>query len=375
MKAVATALVLIAGAAVVLWYGNTLNSWVLGGLIGGLAALLLSIPISLTLFSYLSRRHDERNRAEAEEEAFLHQEYEYQARLPRRGRRVYDVENDAQYANEVAEYEDHFYEDDYHSPQHNSSRNLPVPSSSHLPMHNQSMNRLPAHQRRSDALAARPEADEMAQVQRKEMPERRTTRRIHYPGSPGYGAVSYRYNKHRSAALRAARQEAAYEDDGIEESPSHFSRSLPSATGYHQALSRYATPQQRASRKLSESTDDHARTRSRRVIDAPSASHNLPPAHNHAYLPAPHESDPQTDQIAPGFLQTGPIHRSARTDQLAHLSQEKEGSGSPETITGNLTRPLVRRAPYLYEDDPLRQELPQIDPPTIRRSSRLRERE
>ena len=47
MKAVAVALVLIAGAAVVLWYGNTLNSWVLGGLIGGLAALLLSIPISL----------------------------------------------------------------------------------------------------------------------------------------------------------------------------------------------------------------------------------------------------------------------------------------------------------------------------------------
>jgi len=50
MKAVATALVLIVGAAVVLWYGNTLNSWVLGGLIGGLAALLISIPISLTLF-------------------------------------------------------------------------------------------------------------------------------------------------------------------------------------------------------------------------------------------------------------------------------------------------------------------------------------
>src|SRR5436309_2581410 len=54
MKAVATALVLIAGAAVVLWYGNTLNSWVLGGLIGGLAALLLSIPISLMVSSSFS---------------------------------------------------------------------------------------------------------------------------------------------------------------------------------------------------------------------------------------------------------------------------------------------------------------------------------
>src|ERR1700693_3697850 len=79
MKAVAVALVLIAGAAVVLWYGNTSNSWVVGGLIGGLAALLLSIPISLTLFSYLSRRHDEQFRAETEwTEAELSQMYEYE---------------------------------------------------------------------------------------------------------------------------------------------------------------------------------------------------------------------------------------------------------------------------------------------------------
>ena len=68
MRAAAVALVLILGAAVVLWYANTLNSWVLGGLIGGLAALLLSIPISLTLFSYLSRRHEEHLKAEAQEE-------------------------------------------------------------------------------------------------------------------------------------------------------------------------------------------------------------------------------------------------------------------------------------------------------------------
>src|SRR3954468_19523378 len=59
MRAVATALVLIAGAAIVLWYGNTLNSWVLGGLIGGFGALLLSIPISLVLFSYFSRHHNQ----------------------------------------------------------------------------------------------------------------------------------------------------------------------------------------------------------------------------------------------------------------------------------------------------------------------------
>src|ERR1700694_5988897 len=80
MKLTAVALVLIVGAAVVLVFGNMLNSWVLGGLIGGLGALLLSIPISLTLFSYFSHRHDERLRAEAQEE-ILAQVYEYEEDL------------------------------------------------------------------------------------------------------------------------------------------------------------------------------------------------------------------------------------------------------------------------------------------------------
>src|ERR1700730_12533066 len=60
MKVAALALVLIVASAVVLIFANTLNSWVVGGLIGGLAALLISIPISLIIFSTLARRHDER---------------------------------------------------------------------------------------------------------------------------------------------------------------------------------------------------------------------------------------------------------------------------------------------------------------------------
>ena len=63
MRAAAVALVLIIGAVVLLIFANTLNSWVLGGLIGGLAALLISIPISLFLFTILARRHDEELRA------------------------------------------------------------------------------------------------------------------------------------------------------------------------------------------------------------------------------------------------------------------------------------------------------------------------
>src|SRR5690242_4266872 len=58
MRAAAAAIVFILGAAVILISANSLNSWVLGGLIGGLAALLISIPISVMLFTILSRRHD-----------------------------------------------------------------------------------------------------------------------------------------------------------------------------------------------------------------------------------------------------------------------------------------------------------------------------
>src|SRR2546423_14408753 len=100
MRAAAVALVLILGAAVVLWYANTLNSWVLGGLIGGLAALLLSIPISLTLFSFFSRRHDARLRAEAEEEKALAHMYDYAEVPVRTVRPVYEYEYD-----EVERYE------------------------------------------------------------------------------------------------------------------------------------------------------------------------------------------------------------------------------------------------------------------------------
>ena len=63
MRVALVALVLVAGAAVMLAFANTLNSWVLGGLLGGLAALLLSIPISLALFTLLARRQTARQYA------------------------------------------------------------------------------------------------------------------------------------------------------------------------------------------------------------------------------------------------------------------------------------------------------------------------
>lgn len=70
-------------------------------------------------------------------------------------------------------------------------------------------------------------------------------------------------------------------------------------------------------------------------------------------------SKQQTDQLR---QQTGQIVRNPRIDEQRR---------NPETITGDLGIPMVRRAPYMYEDDALRDEFARmIDPPSVRRSSR-----
>src|SRR5437868_1504170 len=150
MRTAAVALVLILGAAVVLWYANTLNSWVLGGLIGGLAALLLSIPISLTLFSYLSRRHEERLKAEAEEEmAQAHLEaYEGYVEGAVEG---YDADD---YLLSSAEAEEEWQEEEESYSMQRGVRNLPVPvSQPRLPVARQRQvpEHLPARQSQRSA--------------------------------------------------------------------------------------------------------------------------------------------------------------------------------------------------------------------------------
>ena len=59
------------------------------------------------------------------------------------------------------------------------------------------------------------------------------------------------------------------------------------------------------------------------------------------------------------------------TGQFKRNPQVGQSHRKPDMMTGNVNSPLVRRAPYLYEDDPLRQELAQqIEAPQVRRSSR-----
>jgi hypothetical protein len=374
MKAVAAALVLIAGAAVVLWYGNTLNSWVLGGLIGGLAALLLSIPISLTLFSYLSRRHDERLRAaQAEEEMAL--EYEYPEIPARATRRAFEVEG---YTLQE-ESEELFDEEEEYYRQVQESRNLPALSPQRLPAR-QGQDRLPAPRRGGYAPATRPQSRNLSVMREKDAMGRRTTgRRMNYPGFPGYEPGSA-LSRQRSAALRAARMEAAQQyqdDDDIEMLPTNVSRRLPPT---HSQLTeqRGQATGRRPSRQLSQQMPAEPRYRPRRTVDATPSQNDirrsLPAEGESSARRSPRYEDPQTEYLQnnyPYYPHTGPV-RQPPTRQTGQIPRHPQGDGQPDVATGSLRRPLVRRAPYMYEDDPLRQEMAQqIDRPTVRRSSRL----
>jgi hypothetical protein len=335
MKVVATALVLIAGAAVVLWFGNTLNSWVLGGLIGGLAALLLSIPISLTLFSYLSRRHDEQMRAEAELAAT--EVYEYEAIPARAMRETYDAEGYA-----LREGDEGFWDEkEYYQPQRalprTTARNLPVPASQPMP----------AAQQGARVALPRPATRNMPAGRGKEAGGRRTTRQINTPanspGFPGYEPGSV-LRHHKSAALRAARIEKAQQyDDDVEVLPTHISRRVPSARPTRELTGQYEQmPRPRSSRQLS------------------------PQDHEPAYW-----IDPETENLSDKhYPHTEPVRRS--TGQIGRNPHLDDRQAHNENPSGSLKKPLVRRAPYMYEDDPLRQELSQqLHPPRVRRSSRL----
>ncbi|HYT34168.1 MAG TPA: hypothetical protein VEL69_03985 [Ktedonobacteraceae bacterium] len=341
MRAAAVALVLIVGAAVVLWYGNTLNSWVLGGLIGGLAALLLSIPISLVLFSYFSRRHDEQLRAEVQEEMSLAQILEYPED-------VYESEVDML---PPAEYEQRDFRP--------STGRQFVPPYPLLPAPRQNQQTTSenhaSRQRTTEyplQAARQPKSAPLAPVNRGNpnvIPPRRpnTARQARNPGFNGYQPSSPR-GMHQTAALRAARQEAAQQYDDFEVIPSASKRSSVVRPAQNQAPQQGRPRVQRPAQKLQPQAprETYDRTREQQTDQ-------------------PGRRAPQTDQFQP---RTGPI---ARNPQLE--AQRRD----PDNITENLKRPLQRRAPYMYDDDPLRQELAQqIDVPSIqRRASRFEDEE
>jgi len=370
MRAAAVALVLIVGAAVVLWFGNMLNSWVVGGLMGGLAALLLSIPISLTLFSYLARRHDERLRT-AEQEVILAQTD------------VYGYEDTAEAAN-IYTFEDFESspEDEWHSEYNDRrppTRNLPAQMYPRLPAAGQShasaLVDAGLRQRYlNNPAVPRQQSGTLPMAQGKNVPAQRPSpaRRTYYPGFPGYSGNLPR-SLHQSAALRVARQEAAQQRNDVEvirSNTSNLKKLPPSRTAPSSAERSLRSTELRTSRQLPQQIPP---IRRRRTVD----SDLVPPGYPQRQVSNLH---PQTEPINENvyYPRTGPVHQQT-TDQLGRNRHLDEQYRNPQTISGasgSIKNPLVRRPPYMYEDDPLRQELAQhIDTPVVRRSSRYEDYE
>jgi hypothetical protein len=82
-------------------------------------------------------------------------------------------------------------------------------------------------------------------------------------------------------------------------------------------------------------------------------------------------NETETDSLrGQQYPETGPMRPQPSTGQIVRNPQVGEQRRNPDTITGSLKNPLVRRAPYTYEDDPIRQQFAQqIDGPITRRSS------
>ena len=402
MRAAAVAFVLIVGAAVVLWFGNTLNSLVLGGLIGGLAALLLSIPISLMLFSYLSHRHDEQLRAEAQEEMSLAQsqsiEYEYM-----------DT------AEEVYEAEPYMLPPAQELNDRRAStgeRYLPVPSRPRLPVSPTRQYQLPALPSENLAYRQRttayPPASERqpgsaqpvqpvrgGRNKNAPTPVRRpqpvqADRQNRYPGFPGYQTGSMR-SYHQTSALRAAQQEAAQQrrnEKDTEVFPTGTSKRLPALRSDMSLVEQPYRPNgQRPARQSTPQAPNQYRPK--RTVEGSSSVPPGPGSGSNRALPRVGETssypsteglsqrrregregrDRQTDHIGDRYPQTGQF-RQPQTGQMGRNPQLEAQPRDPDIITGSLKNPLVRRAPYMYEDDPLRQELAQqIDATPIRRRS------
>lgn len=319
MKYAALAIVLIVASAVVLIFANTLNSWVVGGLIGGLAALLISIPISLIIFSTFARRHDERLYAQ-----MLLQQEEDLALYEERYRQTYE-ENDGY--EEEEEYGPIYEADAYYideEEEYQLLRGRRQPELRSLPPAGQS------HASSSARPTAKLRAADLSQNMTSSQPSRRPTRELAYERERG--------ERTREFSTTRQKQKTGHQ---------HTAR-VPNTT---QSL---RSQQQAAARKA-------ARQEATQGYKKPSNAGNARPQET--------QTDPLRDRNP--YPSTGPVRLNPETGQIARNRQVDEHYGEEEATTGNLFSPLVRRAPYLYEDDPQSEEWSQhIEKPIKRRASR-----
>ncbi len=377
MKVAAIALVLIVGAVAILVFANTLNSWVLGGLIGGLAALLISIPISLLLFTMLARRHDQTL-------------YVLQQELEEMEMAYADLDED-DYA-EVYEAEGYVLSDDdefYNEP---GSRRMPDVRA--LPAAGQSQASADANILYNERTGNYPQGNRrpsqaLPQARGKGTPTQHLTPDRRLPSTHSVHEVNAMRSRFQTAALRAARREAALQFDDVEVVSNHtsaqYKRVPPGRSS--QPLNEQPT-RSRQVRPAHELPQQHQQITnpdgSLRDIDAASSQQNgarrsVSSGEANTSNRPPHTdslqmNEMQTDKLRDHYPrpQTEPFRRP-QTGQMVRNPQLGEQLRDPDVITGSLKNPLLRRAPYMYEDDPLREELAQqIDGgPIMRRSSRF----
>jgi hypothetical protein len=333
------ALVLIIGAAVVLWYGNTLNSWVVGGLIGGFAALLLSIPISLVLFSYFSRHYDTHQQKGVLEHRGLslvqsgsysivlddnndeEQEFEYD------NDEVYDSEDIA--GDEYILVERSVWEE--RQPRHLPlARHISSSSSARLPAVNQD---LLLGMEEGGHADANPE-------QRLGQRGKSESRPVKHSSSVG-DRKDPSYSRYRSQALRAARAEAALQAECEDDHVFLSTRTMRRLRQKQSKGERWPF-----SREVAEPPTNNYSQRPQRIVDS------LPPQNG---SPRP----------------LSELDNASQVDRFTHYRDSQTGYDIDEVMKDNSGKSFIRRAPYMYENDVLREEMAQyVEQPMVRRSSR-----
>jgi hypothetical protein len=356
MRAAAVAIVFIFGAAVILVFANSLNSWVLGGLIGGLAALLISIPISVMLFTFLSRHHDLKLQA-------IHQELGEMGYvdLDENGyEEVYDT--DAYLLSE-----EEFY---------NQAENRRMADVRALPAAGQSQayaNREFTERTGRPTQSTKRSSQALPQGHGKGTPTRDLSSDRHLSRRSMYEVNAMR-SRFQTAALHAARLEAQQFDDAevIQPHAQAPNKRIPPGRTSKPLAGQPMRSRQAPSggSHLTFDTTSGQQNGPRRTI----SSGELYPAYKPPRTDALHTDDLQADRrrIRSSYPETDSLRMHPQTGQMARNPQSGEPLRNPDMMTGNLKTPLVRRAPYLYKDDPLREELAQqIDGgPIVRRSSR-----
>jgi hypothetical protein len=311
------------------------------------------------VFSYLSKRHDER--LQADEQEFMEEDCAYErvpARVMRRSREVesYVVTDET---SSVWPDEDIYAQ--------RASRALPAPA----PQRSRNSERLPIMQQGTHVPMQRTSQEKGRGKETTVL--RANTRKI---GGTSSFEPSSSISHHRSEALRQARLEAAQqrqEDDVEVLSTNNPKKDM--IVRPNQSLAKRNTqgtsivpPRPPVRQQPQPST-----RQTRRIVDSTGPQDGRRTLSNGSDEPI-RRLEPSTEPIDGSYPQTGPIRRGSQSGRSRETTQEYEQRASADSTHGSVNKPLVRRAPYMYEDDPLRQELAQhLEAPTVRRSSRFDE--